>query len=88
MPHTNGLGAKPIPDEDYIKPFLNSLSPSTEEAHHVCPSEAFQAIYQCHHVLQPFYTNEVFAPAIKASACPQSKDNTLLDRLGSSPPID
>jgi len=66
IPQTTGLGAGSVPGEDNTKSFLDRLSNSTEEALYVCPSEAFQAICQYHHVLQRFYANVVPTLAIEA----------------------
>ena len=88
MPHTTGLGAEPAPDEDYIKPFLDRLSSSTEETLHVCQSDTFQAICQYHEVLQPFDASEVPVTVVKAiSMSSQSVESTLLHGWGSSSPI-
>ena len=46
MLHSSSLGAKPISDEDYIKPFLDRLNPSEDTM--ICPPDAFQAICQYH----------------------------------------
>lgn len=66
IPQTTGLGAGSVPDEDNTKSFLDRLSNSTQEAFYVCPSEAFQAICQYHHVLQLFYANVVPTLAVEA----------------------
>ena len=52
MPYTLSLSDGTVPDEDYVKPFLDRLSPAGE-ALHVCLCKAYQAISQYHQVLKP-----------------------------------
>jgi len=66
IPQSTSLGAGSVPGEDNPKSFLDRLFNSTEEALYVCPSEAFQANCQYHHVLQRFYANVVPTLAIEA----------------------
>ena len=74
MPQTLSSDAGTIPGEDYVKLFLNRLSPSSEEA-----LEAFQAICQYHQVLEPFEADDIPLPAVEAiSMSPQTVDHTLL----------
>ena len=88
VPYTLSLGAGTVPDEDYVKPFLDRLSPS-EEALHVCPREAFQAICQYHQVLEPFNPDNIPLPVVEAiSMSSQTVDHTLFGGSGSSLPLD
>ena len=88
MPYTSSSGARTTPDEDYVKPFLDRLTPS-EDALHVCPPEAFQAICQYHQVLEPFNPDDIPLPAVEAiSMSSQTVDHTLFGSSGSSLPVD
>lgn len=89
VPRTLSSDAGTIPDEDYVKPFLDRLSPSSGEALHVCSSEAFQAVSQYHQVLEPFNANDIPLPAVEAtSMSSQAVDHTLFGGSGSSLPVD
>ena len=50
MPHLKDPDAKPVPDEDYIKPFLARLSSSTEVACNFCSQETFLLPFRTHFV--------------------------------------
>ncbi|KAL9972948.1 hypothetical protein ACROYT_G019348 [Oculina patagonica] len=89
LPRTLSSDAGTIPDEDYVKPFLDRLSPSSGEALDVCSSEAFQAVCQYHQVLEPFNANDIPLPAVEAiSMSSQAVDHTLFGSSGSSLPVD
>ena len=60
MRHSSGLGARPISDEENIKPFLERLNPSEDTM--ICPSGTFQAICKYHQANQPFDASQVPVP--------------------------
>ena len=68
---------------------MKIMSPSSEEALHVCPHEAFQAICKYHQVLEPFNPDDITLPAVEAiSMSSQTVDHTLFGGSGSSLPVD
>ena len=76
MPYTMRLSAGTFPDEDYVKPILDRLSPA-EEALHVCLCKAFQAISQYHQVLKPSLFDDIPLPAVGTiSMSSQTVDHT------------
>ena len=88
VPYTLSSGAGNVPDEDYVKPFLDRLSPS-EEVPHVCSYEAFQAICQYHQVLESFNPVDIPLPAVEAiSTLSWTVDHTLFGDSGNSLPVD
>ena len=76
-PYTLSAGAGTVPDKDYVKPFLDRLSPSMEVLH-VRPHKAFQAICRYHQVLEPFNSDNIPLPAAEAiSMSSQTMDHSL-----------
>ena len=87
MPHPKDPDAKPVPDEDYIKPFLARLSSSTEVAHNFCSQETFQAICEYHRVSEPFHGEELPEPMVEAvSMFSQAVDHTVVGHHDNTPP--
>ena len=83
MPYTLSSVAGTVPDEDYIKPFLDRPPPSEEAPH------AFQAICQYHQVLEPFNPDNIRLPPVEAiSTSSQTVDHILFGDAGNSLPVD
>ena len=87
MPHPKDPDAKPVPDEDYIKPFLARISSSTEVACNFCSQETFQAICEYHRVSEPFNSEEFPEPMVETVRMfIQAVDHTIVGHHDSTPP--
>ena len=85
MPH-HGPTEEPVPDEEYIRPFLARLSPPAAAEARFCPAAAFQAICEYHHVGEPFHGEEHLEPTVEAiSMSTQAVEQPMKVGSGSSP---
>ena len=85
MPH-HGPTEEPVPDDEYIRPFLARLSPPAAAEARFCPAAAFQAICEYHHVGEPFHGEEHLEPTVEAiSMSTQAVEQPMKVGSGSSP---